>query len=460
MSIEHYDILIIGAGPGGYTSAIRAAQQGKKVALIEKGQLGGVCLNWGCIPSKNLINQAEKVDALKDIEAMGIDINRSQLDYQKVHAISRDVVTTLTRGIKHLLSKHSVKVIPGTAELTAKNQVTIDNDKTITAANVVIATGSTALQPKGFECDEVQVLSSTGILQLTQLPKSLIILGGGAIGCEFAYVMNSFGVKVTLIEALPQLLPSEDSETCQLLEKQFRQAGIRVLTKTRVLKLSKQNKQVSVTLSTEEPLCAEKALVVFGRKPNTDNLGLSTLGISVDKRGFIETDQHCQTSIPGIYAIGDVTSTPALAHVAIKEGDIAINHILGKHIAKGVDPLLVPSTIYCEPQVAGFGLKEADANNQGIPYKKSIFNYAGLGKSIAMGKPGGLIKVLCAKDSGEILGAHIIGHNATELIHELLLAKSAELLPEDITAMIHAHPTLSEGIMEAFAGIQGHAIHV
>lgn len=461
--MNNYDIVVIGAGPGGYTSAIRAAQLGKKVAIIEKDAPGGVCLNWGCIPSKNLIHQAEVFRSLSEMESIGVKVDRSGLDFKKVYAKSRDVVKTLSGGVSHLLKKNAVDMITGTAVITQKHEVTIDSKRKLTADNIIVATGSRPLQVPGFECDEQQVLSSTGILQQTQLPKSLVILGGGAIGCEFAYVMNSFGVKVTLVESLAHLLPTEDSEVCAILASSFQHDGIEVLAHTQAQSIHKEKNKVVITLSDnskEWNIDAEKVLVVFGRAPNTENLGLEKLGITIDERGYIPTNEFGQTPIPSIYAIGDVTRTPALAHVATKEGEVAVNCMVDADAnIKGINSELVPSAIYCEPQVAGFGLREQDAKKNNIAFKKSVFHYSGAGKTIAIGKPTGLIKVLCDKTTDEILGAHIVGHNATELIHELLLAKNAELLPKDITHMIHAHPTISEGILEAMQGINGKPVH-
>ena len=329
---------------------------------------------------------------------------------------------------------------------------------------ILVATGSRPMQLAGFECDEDRVLSSTGILAMTELPDSLVILGAGAIGCEFAYVMNCFGVKVTLVEALEHILPTEDFETCAVLEKCFKRDGIDIRVKTRAAALQRGENSVTVTLQDAQgassELEADKVLVVFGREPNTAELGLREMGVELDERGYVEIGDYCQTTAAGIYAIGDVTRTPALAHVASSEGEIAVEHMAGQApIHRRVDPDIVPSAIYCEPQVAGFGLREDQALAEGTAVKKSVFNYPGAGKTIAVGKPDGLVKVLCDPATDEILGAHIVGHNATELLHELLLGKTAELLPEDIGGMMHAHPTISEALMEAMRGINGQPIH-
>jgi dihydrolipoamide dehydrogenase len=456
-----YDLIVIGAGPGGYGAAIRAAQLGLKTAVVEKDQPGGVCLNWGCIPSKNLIHQAELFHSLHELEAVGVSVDRSTLDYSAVQANSRKVVKTLTGGVRGLLKKNKVALLKGTARLTDAGEVTLDNGDVLSAKHILVATGSRPMQVPGFECDEDKVLSSTGILALTGLPAELVVLGGGAIGCEFAYVMNAFGVKVTLVEALDHLLPTEDFEVCAVLEACFKRAGIEVLTKTRALSLDRSGEKLQVTLqSADEELVreADKALVVFGRVPNTEDLGLAELGVQLDERGYVNVGDYNQTTAAGIYAIGDITRTPALAHVASAEGEMAVEHMAGHapHLT-GVDPTKVPSAIYCEPQVAGFGLREDEAGERKL--KKSVFGYPGAGKSIAVGKPDGLVKILCDAETDEILGAHIVGHNATEIIHELLLAASAELLPEDLSRTIHAHPTLSEAILEAARGINGVPIH-
>jgi len=460
---NHYDLIIIGAGPGGYCAAIRAAQLGLQAVVIEKDQPGGVCLNWGCIPSKNLIHQADVFHSMQAMEAVGVGVDRSSLDYAAVQANSRQVVKTLTNGVSGLLKKNKVDYLNGTARISGTGEVTVDGKDKLTGKHILVATGSRPMQVPGFECDEQQVLSSTGILAMTALPQSIVILGAGAIGCEFAYVMNSFGVKVTLVEAMDHILPTEDFESCAVLESCLTRDGIDVRARTRALGLKKTAKSVSVSLqdsngNTEEVL-AEKVLVVFGRVPNTEGLGLEEAGVNLDDRGYVSIGDYCQTSAAGIYAIGDITRTPALAHVASKEGEIAVEHMAGHHPEQAVNPDSVPSAIYCEPQVAGFGLREDRAIAEGIAVKKSVFQYPGAGKTIAIGKPEGLVKVLCDPVTDELLGAHIVGHNATELIHELLLAHNSELLPEDIAHTIHAHPTISEAVMEAMRGVNGKPIH-
>jgi len=464
MAEQTLDIAIIGAGPGGYVAAIRAAQLGLKVAVIEMDTPGGVCLNWGCIPSKNLIQQAEDYHVLHTLEKLGVKVDRSGLDYGKVHANSRAAANTLAGGVGGLLRKNKVKVIKGRARLAGTGKVAVEGGDSISAKNILIATGSRPMEIKGFEFDEKQVLSSTGILDLKKLPKSLVILGGGAIGCEFAFVMNAFGVEVTVVEMAAHLLPTEDFECAAVLQAEFEKAGVAVHTDTRATSLDRSARGVSVALTTpagDITLKAEKALVVFGRRPNTEDLGLETVGLKADERGFIPVGDYNQTSAKGVFAIGDVTTTPLLAHVASREGELAVEFIAGHGgQMKRVDAAEVPSAIYCEPQVAGFGLREDEAKSKGIEIRKSVFPYRGIGKAVAVGKPQGLVKLIADPGTGEILGGHVVGLNATEILHEILLVKTAELLPEDITRMIHAHPTLSEGVMEAALGLTGAPIHM
>jgi len=461
------DLAILGGGPGGYVAAIRAAQLGISSCLVEMAVPGGVCLNWGCIPSKSLIHQASQFRALAEMEAVGVAVDRKGLDYRRVQSKSREAAETLARGVAALLKKNKVDVVTARGVLAGPGRIALSGGEaggsTVEAKNIIIATGSRPLRVPGFAIDEKVVLSSTGALALTVLPKSMAILGAGAIGCEFAFVMNAFGVRVTLVEMAPHILPTEDHEVAAVLEASLRRSGIDVRTNTRALGFRESGAEATVDIETAgkpESIRAEKILAAFGRTPNTDGIGLDIVGLAVDKTGRIITDAHSRTTVPGIYAVGDVTTTPALAHVASKEGEIAVEHIAGRPIGSGIDPDLIPSAVYCEPQVAGFGLREDRAKREGVPYTASVFPYRGAGKSVAIGKTTGLVKILAAPDTGEILGAHIVGHDATELIHELLLAKAAELTTEDVAGMMHAHPTLAEAVMEAARGVDGRPIHL
>ncbi|MGA2764192.1 MAG: dihydrolipoyl dehydrogenase [Spirochaetia bacterium] len=458
-----YDVLIIGGGPGGYVAGIRAAQLGLKAAVVERDKVGGVCLNVGCIPSKALIHQAELFRSIPSLKELGLAVDTKGFDYKNVFDKSRKAADTLVKGVQFLLKKNKVETIAGEGALSGKNEVTLKDGKKITGKNIVIATGSRPRVIPGFEFDEQKVLSSTGAIMLSRLPKKAIILGAGAIGVEFSHVFNAFGVEVHLVEMLDRILPIEDAEAVQVLARAFQKRGVQMYTGTKAVSMEKGGSGVKVVLEDKagarKTVEADQILVVVGRTPNTDGIGLEKVGITTEK-GFIPVGDFNQTKVPGIYAIGDVVSTPLLAHVAFKEAEIATEHMAGKSPHPRLDPLSIPSATYCEPQVASFGLPEWKATEQKIPFAKASFPYRGAGKSVAVEQSEGFVKVIYDPKTKEILGVHIVGADATELIHEMLLGRSAELLPEDIAEMIHAHPTLSEAVMEAMRSVEGWAIHI
>jgi len=469
-----YDVAILGGGPGGYVAAIRASQLGLKAVVIEMDKLGGVCGNWGCIPSKALINQAEAFHAIEALAHMGVKVDVSGLDYSKVQAKSRTAAERSGKGVQFLLKKNKVEVVNGTGVITGAHEITVTSPagsaapQKISAHYLLVATGSRPRELPGMEFDEKQVLSSTGILALTSLPKSLLILGSGAIGMEFAFVMRTFGVEVTVVEMLPRILPIEDHDTAAVVEKAFVKNGVKFLVGTTASALKKTATGIELTVSKEgktEVLKAEKLLVAVGRVPNTANVGLEKAGVKLE-RGFVTTRDYYQTDAASIFAIGDVLPSPLLAHVASKEGEIAVEYMASKLKGttppheKKLDPMAIPGATYCEPQIASFGLTEDKAKEKKLVYKAYSFPYSGNGKANAIERPEGLVKVLFDPTTHEILGAHTVGASATELIHELLLAKKAELLPEDIATMVHAHPTLGESVMEAARGAEGWAIHI
>jgi dihydrolipoamide dehydrogenase len=457
-----FDVLIMGSGPGGYVAGIRAGQLGLKAAVIERDKVGGVCLNVGCIPSKTLIHQAELFRSLPALKEMGLAIDLKGFDYTHVYDKSRKAADTLSKGVQFLLKKNKVELIVGDAALSGKNEATLKDGKKITGKNIIIATGSRPRIIPGFEFDEQKVLSSTGALMLKKLPKKAVILGAGAIGVEFAHVWNGFGVEVHLVEMMERILPLEDAEAVQVLARAFQKRGVQMYTSTKAVSMQKTGSGVSVVIEDKagarKTLEADLILVVVGRTINTDGIGLEKVGI-VPEKGFIPVGDYNQTKVPGIYAVGDVVATPLLAHVAFKEAEIAVERIAGKSPSPRIDPLSIPGATYCEPQVASFGLPEWKAVEKGIAFAKASFPYRGAGKSVAVDQTDGFVKIIYDPKTKEILGAHIVGADATELIHELLLARTAELLPEDIATMIHAHPTLSEAVGESMRAVEGWAIH-
>ncbi|POQ98541.1 dihydrolipoamide dehydrogenase [Alkalispirochaeta sphaeroplastigenens] len=476
MSDHDYDVLVLGAGPGGYVAAIRASQLGLRAGIIEREAPGGVCLNWGCIPSKALIHQAGLVRSVADLEKIGARVDLKGLDYTAVHRKSREAAQKLSKGVQALLKKNRIDYIAGTGVITGPGEILLQETReggspsgeasgeaarTLTARYLLIATGSHPRELPGFEFDHKKVLSSRDILGQKELPQSLVILGAGAIGMEFAYVMNAFGVQVTVVEMMDQILPLEDEDAAEVVAKAFKRYGITVHTGTRAISLDTTGQGISLVVEkagSQETLQADQLLVAVGRAPNTTGIGLETVGVALD-RGFVTVGDYCQTSVPGIYAIGDVTASPLLAHVASKEGEIAVEHMAGESPEKRINPGEIPSAVYCEPQVASFGLTERAAREQGVPFEVASFPYRGAGKSVAVEKSEGLVKIIYDGETREILGGHVVGADATELIHEILLAKKAELLPQDLATMIHAHPTLSEAVMEAARKAEGWAIH-
>ena len=461
---QTFDVVVIGAGPGGYVAAIRAAQLGLKAAVIEKDKPGGVCLNIGCIPSKALIHQAELFRGIAGLAEMGIKADSAGLDYRKVQQKSRAAADKLSRGVQYLLEKNKVALIAGEAVSVKPGAITLKDGQIVKGRNVILATGSSPRELKGFAFDEKRILSSTGALMLQKLPGSLLILGSGAIGVEFAHIMNAFGVTVHLVEMLDRILPLEDDDCSDVLAKSFKKRGIKLYTATKAMSQQESDGKLQVLLEDKDgkqtTVTVDQVLVSAGRVPNTAGLGLAEAGVTLDGGGFVEIGDYGQTSVPGIYAIGDIVRTPLLAHVASREGEIAAEHIAGRKTEPRIDLMAIPAATYCEPQVASFGLNERQALEKGIAHKKAVFPYRGAGKSVAIEQPDGLVKVLTDPKSGEILGAHIVGAEATELIHELLLAKKAELLPEDIATMIHAHPTLSESLLEVMRSVDGLPVHI
>ncbi len=473
MQERAFDIVVIGAGPGGYVAAIRAAQLGLTVAVVEKDIPGGVCLNIGCIPSKALIHQATMFSEGRNlIERSGGSVDLAGFDYRNVWKRSRLAADRLSKGVQFLLKKNKIELIKGKGSLKDARSVLVSTDggeELLGAKAILVATGSRPRSLPGFAIDETSILSSTGILMSEALPRRLVILGAGAIGMEFAYVMNAFGVEVTVLELMEQVLPLEDAESAKVVEKAFTGRGVAIHTSARAEKALVDGEAVKVYVTLKDGSAAvieaDKLLVSVGRAPNTENLGLESLGVRMT-RGYVETTDYYETSASGIYAIGDITTQPQLAHVASKSGEIAMEHIVallkggGEPRESRVNPNLIPSAVYCEPEVASFGLSEKKAVEQGLRHEVARFPYRGIGKAVATEAPEGQVKIVFSPETGAILGATIVGAGATDTIHELLLASASELTLEDVADMIHAHPTLSEGVMEAAAAGLGKAIHI
>ena len=460
-----FDVLIIGSGPGGYVAAIRAAQLGKKVGIVERAELGGICLNWGCIPTKALLRSAEVHNIIKNSENYGMSVQKHSVNFPKVIQRSRDVAEKLSKGVAFLMKKNKVEVLAGTGRLIDKNTVEVTpdkgNKKKVTASNILIATGARARNIPGMEIDKKQVLSYREAMVLEKMPSSIIIVGAGAIGVEFAYFFRSLGAEVTIIEMLPHLLPIEDEEISRELEKSFRKQGIKFYLNSKVDKLDKTKKEVKIEIKRDgkkESLSAEKALMAIGVQGNVENLGLESVGIQTEK-DRIKVNKYYQTNIPNIYAIGDVIGAPWLAHVASKEGIHAVEHMTGKEVIP-IDYNTIPGCTYCIPQVASVGFTEKKAKEMGYDIKVGKFPVRVNGKALALGETEGFIKIIYDSKYGELLGCHIIGPEATELITEVTLAKSVESTYMEVLHTIHPHPTLSEIVAEATHDALGEPIHI
>jgi len=465
--MSEYDVAVIGAGPGGYVAAIRAAQAGFKTAVIDKRWLGGVCLNVGCIPSKALLKNAELAHTLRErAKDFGITFDNLNLDFSAAVKRSRQVSDRLTKGVGFLMKKNNIDVYMGSARLTGKNSINITlnegADQEISAKNIIIATGAQASAIPGITFDGEKIVSYQEAILQTTLPGSVIIIGAGAIGVEFATVWSSYGAQVTLVEMLPRILPLEDEEVSAELTKAFTKRHINILAGTKVKSVATTDSGVAVTVITpdgEQTLEADQALVATGFRPNSADLGLEALGVTLTERKFIQVDDHFATSVPGIYAIGDVTGKLLLAHVASTQALQVVDAITGKKI-EPLDYTMVPRATYCQPQVASFGLTEAQAREKGFEVKVGRFNFIANGKSLGLGESAGFIKIISDTKDEKILGAHLIGPEVSELLPELTLAQRNGLTAEDIAHNIHAHPTLSEVIMEAAHALSGQAIHM
>ena len=465
--MSNYDVIVIGAGPGGYVAAIRASQLGLKTAIVEKEWLGGVCLNIGCIPSKTLLKNAEVAHILrKRGREFGFSFENLELDYGVAVKRSREVSGRFTKGVGFLMKKNNIDVHMGTAKIAAKDTVLVTDEEGKTqelkATHIIVATGADTFVIPGVEIDGQKVVTYREAILQEKLPESVIIVGSGAIGVEFATIWNSYGVDVTIVEMLPRLVPLEDEEVSAELGKAFKKAKINTLTGHKVEAVETTKKGVKVKVSSEQgdqTLEAEQALIAIGFKPNVEGIGLEDVGVNLTDGEAIEIDERMATNVPGIWAIGDVTAKLMLAHVGSAQAMVCAENIAGVETTT-LDYEMMPRATYCQPQIASFGITEAQAKERGYDVKVGRFPFQANGKALGLGESAGWVKLVADAKYGEILGAHMIGPEVTELLPELTIAQMMELTAAEIARNVHAHPTLSEVLMEAAHSVEGHAIHI
>jgi dihydrolipoamide dehydrogenase len=460
-----FDIIIIGSGPGGYVAAIRASQLGLKTAIVEKEELGGICLNWGCIPTKALLKSAQVFEYIQHAQEFGISVNDYKLNFTDVINRSRDTANNMSKGIQFLMKKNKITVINGFAELANNKTVKVvdsnKKEKTYSANHIIISTGARSRELPSLKQNGKHIIGYREALTLKTLPKSMIIVGSGAIGVEFAYFYNAMGTNVTLVEYLPEIVPNEDHDVSKELTKNLKKKGVRILTESNVTNIEAKNSASTVTIKTkkgEEKIQAEIILSAVGITPNVENIGLEGLKIAKNN-GRITVNEYYQTNIEGYYAIGDVIEGPALAHVASAEGIICVEKIAG-HNPEPIDYNNIPGCTYCSPEIASVGFTEKAALAKGYELKIGKFPFSASGKASAAGHKEGFVKVIYDAKYGELLGAHMIGYNVTEMIAEIVAARKLETTGHEILKSVHPHPTMSEAIMEATAAAYGEVIHL
>ena len=463
--MSKFDIIVLGSGPGGYVTAIRASQLGFKTAIIEKESLGGVCLNWGCIPTKALLKSAQVFEYLKHADDYGLTIENYDKDFDAVVNRSRNVAGTMSKGVQFLMKKNKIEVIMGYGTLKAGKKVAVvseDGAETVYEAdNIIIATGARARELPSLPQDGKKVIGYREAMTLPKQPKKLIVVGSGAIGVEFAYFYNAMGTNVTLVEYMPRIIPVEDEEISKQMERSFTKSGIKVMTSAEVTKVDTSGKGVKATVKTdkrEEVLSADIVLSAVGIKTNIENIGLEELGIATDRDKIIVNDFY-QTNLPGYYAIGDVTSGQALAHVASAEGILCVEKIAGQHV-EPIDYNNVPGCTYCFPEVASVGYTEEQAKEKGYEIKVGKFPFTASGKAQAGGHTDGFVKVIFDAKYGEWLGCHMIGAGVTDMIAEAVVGRKLETTGHEILKTVHPHPTMSEAVMEAVAAAYDEVIHI
>ncbi len=464
-----FDLIVLGSGPGGYPAAIRASQLGLKVAIVERENLGGICLNWGCIPTKALLKSAQVYSYINHAEDYGIKVSKASADFDKMISRSRGVADGMSKGINFLMKKNKITVIEGEGKLVRGKKLVVTDKagskKEYKATNIIIATGARARALPNVPIDDKKVIGYRKAMSLEKQPKRMVVIGAGAIGVEFAYFYNSIGTEVTVVEYMENgLLPREDKDVSKELNKVFKKAGVTVMGNTAVQSVDTSGKTVKVTVKSnkndkEQVIECDVVLSATGITPNTENIGLEQLGINKSKGGHIEVDDFYQTSVPGIYAIGDILATPALAHVATAEAITCVEKISGMNVHP-INYKIIPSCTYCSPEVASVGMTEEDAKSAGYDLKVGKFPFSASGKASAAGAKEGFVKVIYDAKYGELLGAHMIGMNVTEMIAEMIVAMNLETTGHEILKSIHPHPTMSEAIMEATAVAYGEVIHL
>jgi len=450
------ELAIIGAGPGGYVAAIRAAQKGLKATLIEKEELGGICLNWGCIPVKTILSSAELFQEVRSAKAYGIDISSAGADMAAIIKRKDMVVSRLKGGIRSILKARGVEVIKASGKLKSKNEVSIDGSDTLKAKNIIIATGSKPVELACSKFDGKDILSIRDLLDMTEIPASLAIVGGGVIGCEVGSIFNQLGSKVTIVEMADEILPTIDKEMAKRARGLFKRSGIIFKTSSKLQCVSKAGGKVTLELASGDKFDADKALICIGMTANTQALGLEELGVKTE-RGRILVDKHMKTSVDGIYAAGDAIGGYLLAHAASYEGIIAVENILGNNIE--ADYAIMPSAIFTHPEISSVGMTEDEAKEKGIDIKTGSFPFSALGRAHAAGNTDGMVKIISDKKTDIILGCHIIGPRASDLIHEIAVAMRFKAKSADIEDTIHAHPTFAEAIKEAAEAVSERSIH-
>jgi len=458
--MNKYDVIVLGSGPGGYVTAIRASQLGLKTAVIEKESLGGVCLNWGCIPTKALLKSAQVFEYLKHADDYGLTVKEFDKDFDAVVKRSRDVAEGMSKGVQFLMKKNKIDVISGYGTLKTGKKVDVDGTE-YSANHIIIATGARSRELPNLPQDGKKVIGYRKAMTLEAQPKKIVIVGSGAIGVEFAYFYNSMGTDVTIVEYMPRIVPVEDEDVSKQLERSFKKSGIKILTSTEVTAVDTSGEGVKAMIKTkkgEEVLEADMVLSAVGIKTNIENIGLEDVGIVTDRDKILVNDFY-QTNIPGYYAIGDVTAGPALAHVASAEGILCVEKIAGQHV-EALDYGNIPGCTYCTPEIASVGLTEAQAKDKGIDIKVGKFPFSASGKASAGGHKDGFVKVIFDAKYGEWLGCHMIGTGVTDMIAEAVLGRKLETTGHEVLKTIHPHPTMSEAVMEAVADAYGEVIHI